>query len=496
MKKQLFVGVCVGTLLCLIGLVDRDAIAQMRSPAQSTGPAILNDKIENLVDVLYQEKEKGTAAEQSDEDQSDQPADQDGAAQKGEPDDGGSAEKDGSNDKSDPSKESKSRDETKDSDKKKPSRRRSFFSRESERTAKYSKRAKDFISVFDPVVASAATSTVKVMSGSRQLALGIVVDGEGYILTKASELKGELSCEFSDGRQVSAKVHGIHPETDLAMLKVDIDQINVVQWKEGESPIVGQWVASPNLKSNKVEVGVVGVDVREIPPSRPFIGIYMDTQWDKGGAKIMQVQNGTPADDADILVSDVITHVDDVEIRDSAHLIETVGQYDPGDRVTLTINRADKKVKLKLELAERDKISSANDRSNQQNSMGSILSRRRKNFPNAFQHDSGLNSNLCGGPVVDLNGLVVGINIARAGRVSSLSLPVQTVLPIMALLKTGDLAPEIVNKQRIAEIDAELEDIRAKLGHLPDKKATLESKYQIENAKKEELERALKGLED
>ena len=46
---------------------------------------------------------------------------------------------------------------------------------------------------------------------------------------------------------------------------------------------------------------------------------------------------------------------------------------------------------------------------------------------------------LGGGPVVDLDGNVVGINIARAGRVETLALPRETVLAaVERILATSD----------------------------------------------------------
>ena len=400
-------------------------------------------------------------------------------------------------DENEPDEESDDSEEDDSDDKRSKSlSRRSFFSQNSEREQEFSKRSDDFLAVFAPLVSSASTSTVKVMNGRRQLALGTVVDSEGYILTKASELKGDVSCKFSDGRQTPAKVVGIDPKTDLALLKVDVDNINVVQWKEGPAPLVGQWLASPNLKSSKLEVGIVGVDERTIPPSDPFIGITMENLDDKDGVKITTVVSRSPADDADLLVSDIITHIDDIETKDIDSLRKTLGQYDPNDRVTLSIIRASKEKKIKLTLGEKDKISPQNDRSNQQNSMGSTPSRRRKDFPSAFQHDSMLSSTTCGGPVVDLDGQVVGINIARAGRVASLSLPVQTVLPVLAMLKTGEYAPELVNRAKIESIDAELAELNTKLQELPEKENRWEKLYEVESAKQEELERILNDVQD
>jgi len=127
--------------------------------------------------------------------------------------------------------------------------------------------------------------------------------------------------------------------------------------------------------------------------------------------------------------------------------------------------------------------------------MGSILSRRRKDFPMAFQHDSMLSSRTIGGPIVDLSGRIVGINIARDGRVSSLALPADLVREIVENLKTGKLAPEIVNKEAIEKINLELVEINAKYSHLPDKKAVLERKYNAEKARIDELKKSIAEIE-
>ena len=44
-----------------------------------------------------------------------------------------------------------------------------------------------------------------------------------------------------------------------------------------------------------------------------------------------------------------------------------------------------------------------------------------------IQHDSILAPAQCGGPICDLDGKVVGLNIARAGRVESFALPAAVV---------------------------------------------------------------------
>ena len=63
------------------------------------------------------------------------------------------------------------------------------------------------------------------------------------------------------------------------------------------------------------------------------------------------------------------------------------------------------------------------DRTDRIDRMGGDASGRAEGFELALQHDSVLQPWQCGGPLLDLNGKAVGLNIARAGRVSSYALP-------------------------------------------------------------------------
>jgi serine protease Do len=80
-------------------------------------------------------------------------------------------------------------------------------------------------------------------------------------------------------------------------------------------------------------------------------------------------------------------------------------------------------------------------RSQYQNNLGGELTRRRFGFPSALQHDTVLSPAECGGPIVDLEGRVVGFNIARAGRTESYALPVAEVNQRLVDLMSGRLAP-------------------------------------------------------
>ncbi len=371
--------------------------------------------------------------------------------------------------------------------------RRSLFNPWGRRSNKISKKASEFVSVFEPVVASMKPATVRIFSGDEQVALGTVIEADGLILTKASELRQSMKVEVGD-QSLTPEIVGIHPETDLALLKVDAQSMNVVQWSDQPTLQLGHWVASPKAEGDEPAIGIIATTaVRVIPPSRPFIGINMDNH--PKGVRITTIVNKSPAELAGLQVNDLIYEIDGEPIGDMNKLRQALGQYDVGDRITVGVIRFGEEKSIKLTLAERDKVSPDSQRSIQQNSMGSKLSRRRKDFPNAFQHDSMLNSNTCGGPIVDLSGKAIGINIARDGRVSSLALPVATVLPVIEMLKTGELAPAVVNADKIAAIEAELKEMADQLDILPEKKTVLNNRFNAERAREQEIDRMLKELQ-
>src|SRR5205085_1323950 len=112
------------------------------------------------------------------------------------------------------------------------------------------------------------------------------------------------------------------------------------------------------------------------------------------------------------------------------------GKHKPGDVVTLKVLRDEEELDLKATLGKRP-----TDRGDFQNKMGSELSSRRSGYSTILQHDSVVKPIDCGGPIVDLEGHVIGINICRAGRTESWAVPSEVVQAVLADLKSGKLAP-------------------------------------------------------
>ena len=328
--------------------------------------------------------------------------------------------------------------------------------------------------------------------------MGTIIDADGLILTKASELVGELECEMADGSKLTPSVVGIDPSTDLVLLKVEKKDLKAATMAAVKTPGVGSWLATVGHEEKPVAIGIVSHVAREIMnnvPNPAFIGIIPEERKEGDGVRINRVNNDTPASRSGLLVNDIIVGIDDSEIKNRDDLFESLSHYQPSDDIILKIQRGKEVKEVPLTLGSR-RTNRMMNRGDQQNRMGSVLSKRKSDFPLALQHDTALNANQIGGPVVDLSGKVVGINIARDGRVSSLALPVEIVLPIVEKLKTGKFLPEVVNEQEILRVEKLLANLDKGLELLPDERIEKQLEKSAGTAREDELERQIKEVED
>lgn len=281
---------------------------------------------------------------------------------------------------------------------------------------------RSLLAAFREVVREPARSTVQVYCDGYRVCLGTVVRSDGYIVTKASELKkGKIECQLSGQSQKhEAQIVARDQATDLAILKIAVDGLPTPRWAEGEPPSVGSWLASVGLSQDPISVGVVSAPTRKISPPPAALGIQLDQNEDV--ARIAMVMPGLAADRAGLKAGDVILQVDGVETKGRQNLQQAIRAHQPGEKVTLVIERDGKQQTLDVTLGSMNDFI-RDERAEFQNSLGGALSERRTGFPLAIQHDSVLKPSECGGPVVDLDGNVVGVNIARAGRVETYALP-------------------------------------------------------------------------
>ena len=294
------------------------------------------------------------------------------------------------------------------------------------------------LSAFRGIVENAGRSTVLVYSAGRQVAYGTVVDSAGFVLTKASELSGQTEWQLADGQKLTAKLVGVHSELDLAMLKINDADAVPVQWQTEAHIRPGNWLATAGVDPTPLAIGVISVSSRRIARARAILGIQLDDG--SSAARVTHVYADSGAEAAGIKKGDLVVALNKNPVGTAQELIAQLREFRPGDRVVLTLQRSDREIRAVATL-QNSANTPLGQREHTTKSLGRKLSKRHSGFPRAFQHDSTLRPNECGSPVVDLTGKTIGINIAVADRVSTLAIPVTSILPVLEELKSGKFAP-------------------------------------------------------
>lgn len=287
------------------------------------------------------------------------------------------------------------------------------------------------MTAFRNVVQQGRACVVAVYCDGKRVSLGTVVGADGWILTKASELSGDVVCRLNDGSEHEAKVAGVHSEHDLAMLKIDADKLPVCEWGEAENFYPGQWVASPGMSRDPLALGVVSVAPRRIPALPGVLGVRIDDG--DGGVLIAEALSNKAAAKAGLRDGDLIIALDGEQIANRQQLVRAVQSRSPGTLVRVKYRRDKEEAEVVARLGRPDP--------GLQDRLGGRLSERADGFPLALQHDSVLDPDECGGPLLGLDGKALGLNIARSGRVMSYAIPSKTVLSIVPDLQSGKLAP-------------------------------------------------------
>ena len=291
-----------------------------------------------------------------------------------------------------------------------------------------------------PVVADAARATHRVLSDGKHTALATVVHADGWLLTKASELntQGKLEIECDGGLKLPATVSDRLEAYDLALIKVPASGMKPVSWSDRPVPAPGSFLAAPLPSDGVAAVGVASVGLRNLyEPPKGYMGVRL-RQKDSGSAVIEDVFEGGAADKAGLKKDDAIIAVDGTAVKNREELVGLISRRRPGEEVGLKVRRGEEELDVHITLMDRrDSLARLHQESDPMVLMSGRLSRHRNGFFNVFQHDLILAPEECGGPLVDLDGHVIGLDIARSGRVESLAVPASDLKALLATVTTG-----------------------------------------------------------
>lgn len=101
----------------------------------------------------------------------------------------------------------------------------------------------------------------------RGMGSGVIVSEDGYILTNNHVVEDteKLTVQLFDEREVEAEIVGLDPRTDLAVIKVELDDLPVLPFGDSDKLRVGEWVmavGNPFGRNHTVTAGIVSAKGR------------------------------------------------------------------------------------------------------------------------------------------------------------------------------------------------------------------------------------------
>lgn len=254
--------------------------------------------------------------------------------------------------------------------------------------------------------------------GEELTIVGTLIRATPYIVSKNS-MVGQIPFITIADSVVELEVIERDRGNDLVLLKspaqntIGID----ITAEVAEDPSIGSFLITPE------STGPGLISVMSTQPfasrkqqSRGYLGVMPADYDDKGGAILQQVTKDGAAQRAGLDVGDVVTRLNDTAITTHMEMRRFLGTLDPNATVVAKITRGDEELEKTIRLGAFP--SSSGHAADQMDKSG-----RRDGFSTVIPHDADLAPASCGGPLFDLDGNFVGLNIARNSRVRSYAIP-------------------------------------------------------------------------
>src|ERR1022692_5328379 len=91
-----------------------------------------------------------------------------------------------------------------------------------------------FVQAFRDAVQTHASSIVRVQCNGRDVCLGTIVAADGWVLTKAHDLTGKITCKLEGGRAYEAKLVRSEERHDLALLKIAAEKLHAISFSNSK----------------------------------------------------------------------------------------------------------------------------------------------------------------------------------------------------------------------------------------------------------------------
>ncbi len=118
---------------------------------------------------------------------------------------------------------------------------------------------------------------------------GVIISSDGYIVTNNHVVNGadELTVTLNDNREFSARIIGTDPTTDLALIKINGNNLPTLPIGDSDKLKVGEWViavGNPFGLTNTVTAGIVSAKARSLGQNGVESFIQTDAAINRGNS--------------------------------------------------------------------------------------------------------------------------------------------------------------------------------------------------------------------
>ena len=276
-------------------------------------------------------------------------------------------------------------------------------------------------------------SSAIICDGRSEAVCGVVISPDGDILTKASELQDikKLNIIVDDKKYPDVKIIAVDPRWDVAHVKIDASGLTPVTYAPTSAVAQGTWVVAnggSTRSHRRVLAGIISAKIREISTAGGgALGVILKP--DVKELEISEVENKSGAKEAGLQQGDVIVAIDGNKVSKLEELGAALKDCKAGTTAKITYRRNNEETTIDVRLMARSEMTQEMSNNDQ---MSGDYSARRSGFPRILQHDILGAASIVGGPLLDLDGRCIGMNIARANRAESFAIPVEDLQAIAA----------------------------------------------------------------
>ena len=147
--------------------------------------------------------------------------------------------------------------------------------------------------------------------------------------------------------------------------------------------------------------------------------------------EIGAISKNSPAQKSGLRRGDLILSVGPYKVKRWGGLVGALRRYDVGKPFELKVKRSGQEMTLEMSLEPRAQKTPRPEKIDYFTKAAGGVRTRRTNFTKVLEHDVPLRPELCGGPVFNLKGELLGMNLARYDRTSTFFIPISELDEIL-----------------------------------------------------------------